>query len=147
MNKEFKNIKLEDLEKVSREISALISTFFEREDRACVIFLNGDLGAGKTTFTKSLGKILGIGETIISPTFILRKDYADGRLIHVDGYRFEKIEEGAALELDKELKEKNKIILIEWPEKFVSHYNLSPDININFKYINEDERDISVNFS
>ena len=143
--KEFKNIKLEDLGKVSREVSDLISFFLKRQDKACVIFLNGDLGAGKTTFTKSLGETLGIKETIISPTFILRKDY--GNIIHIDGYRFENAEEGSALELDRELKEKNKIILIEWPEKFVSHYNLNPDISIDFSYINEDERDISVNFS
>ena len=147
MIKEFKNVKLEDLDNVAREVSDLISTFFKREDRSCVIFLNGDLGAGKTTFTKSLAKILDIGETIISPTFILRKDYADGKLIHIDGYRFEKIEEGAALELGKELQEKNKVILIEWPERFVSYYNLNPDISIDFKHANEEERDISVNFS
>ena len=66
MIKEFKNVKLEDLDNVAREVSDLISTFFKREDRSCVIFLNGDLGAGKTTFTKSLAKILDIGETIIS---------------------------------------------------------------------------------
>lgn len=144
MKKEFINTRLEDLEMIAKEVSLFISNFFKKEDRACIIFLNGDLGAGKTTFTKVLGKELGINETIISPTFILRKDY--GNMIHIDGYRFEKPEEGKALELEKELSEKNKVLLIEWPERFISYYDLQPDINIDFKHINEDERDISVNF-
>ncbi|MEI6353020.1 MAG: tRNA (adenosine(37)-N6)-threonylcarbamoyltransferase complex ATPase subunit type 1 TsaE [Candidatus Nomurabacteria bacterium] len=143
MKKEFTNIKLEDLNKVATEVENLISVFLKKENRACVVFLNGDLGVGKTTFVKSLGEKLGIKEVVISPTFILRKDY--GNLIHIDGYRFDNPGEGAVLELERELEEKNKIIIIEWPEKFVSHYGLNPDISIDFKYINEDERNIFLN--
>lgn len=111
MRKEFKNILKEDLEIVAKLVQQETDKFFKREKRACVIFLIGDLGSGKTTFTKSLAKIIGIKEEIISPTFVLRKDYPN--LIHIDGYRFEKGEEGQVLELFRELEKDKLIIIIE----------------------------------
>ncbi len=143
MNTEFKNIKEENLEIVAEHLHDLIKNFFKKNERACVIFLKGDLGAGKTTFTKRLGKIIGIDETIISPTFVLRKDYKN--MIHVDGYRFEKEEEGFSLALDREINENKKIILIEWPERFVNAVKINPDFTIDFYHVNDKERDISIN--
>ncbi len=54
-----------------------------------VITLEGDLGAGKTTFTKGLAKGLGIKRTVNSPTFTIIKEYTNGRLplYHMDVYR------------------------------------------------------------
>lgn len=145
MEKIFNNIKIEDLEEVSLFIIENIKDFFIKNDRACIIFLEGDLGAGKTTFTKNLAKNLNIKDTIISPTFILRKDYED--LIHIDGYRFEDPKESKVLELEKELNIKGKVILIEWPYQFVDFYDLKPDIIINFSIKNDLERDIFVKVS
>lgn len=56
-----------------------------------VIVLNGDLGAGKTTFTKGIAKGLGVSEVIKSPTFTIIREYQDGRLplYHMDAYRLE----------------------------------------------------------
>ena len=58
------------------------------------IRLEGDLGAGKTTFTQGLGKALGIARAIKSPTYTIVKEYdlegqAAPRLIHIDAYRLE----------------------------------------------------------
>lgn len=142
MNKIYKNIKEENLNKIAKEISFFLKGFFEKNNRACILFLKGDLGAGKTTFTKELGKALEIKEDIISPTFILRKDYEN--LIHVDGYRFEKEYEGKSLALDIELDKKDKVIVIEWPERFVNAINLKPDFTISFEHKSENERDIFV---
>ena len=60
-----------------------------------VLLLEGDLGAGKTTFTKGLAKALGIQSTVTSPTFTLMKSYKDGRipLYHFDLYRVENADE------------------------------------------------------
>ncbi|MBA3679449.1 tRNA (adenosine(37)-N6)-threonylcarbamoyltransferase complex ATPase subunit type 1 TsaE, partial [Candidatus Saccharibacteria bacterium] len=54
-----------------------------------LIELVGDLGGGKTTFTKTLGKTLGVKQTITSPTFNIHRSYKtkDGRLEHFDLYR------------------------------------------------------------
>lgn len=142
MNKEFKNVKEENLKKVALYLKNLLEDFTKEKERACIVFLEGGLGAGKTTFTKKLGRLLGIEETIISPTFVLRKDY--GKIIHVDGYRFEKEEEGKSLALDRELGEKGKIILIEWPERFARASELNPDFSVVFTYLNEKERDIAI---
>ena len=80
-----------------------------------VVVLGGDLGAGKTTFTKSLGLALGIDEHITSPTFALAHRYDDGRLVlhHLDVYRITNIEEVADLALP-ELYESDGVVVIEW---------------------------------
>ena len=60
-----------------------------------IILLNGDLGVGKTVFTKGFGKGLGIDEPICSPTFTIMQIYESGRLplYHFDVYRIGDIEE------------------------------------------------------
>ena len=80
-----------------------------------VVVLGGDLGAGKTTFTKSLGGALGIDEHITSPTFALAQRYDGGRLVlhHLDVYRINQIEEVADLALP-ELYESGGVVVIEW---------------------------------
>jgi ATPase, YjeE family len=56
-----------------------------------IILLDGDLGAGKTTFTKGLATGLGIKRNVKSPTFTIIREYQDGRLplYHMDVYRLE----------------------------------------------------------
>ena len=84
--------------------------------RAKVLFLEGDLGAGKTTFTKALAAILGITkEDVHSPTFILKKEYKGDhpsfkKLVHVDAYRFDVPEEAAVLKLERDLEDKETLM-------------------------------------
>lgn len=80
-----------------------------------VLVLGGDLGAGKTTFTKALGAALGITEHITSPTFTLAQQYDGGRLPlhHLDVYRIDQIEEVIDLALP-ELYESGGVVAIEW---------------------------------
>jgi len=80
-----------------------------------VLVLGGDLGAGKTTFTKALGASLSIEETITSPTFTLAQQYDGGRLTlhHLDVYRIDQIEETIDLALP-ELFESGGAVVIEW---------------------------------
>ena len=76
------------------ETKALAQRIADLLPRPSLITLSGDLGAGKTTFTKSLGKELGVKSTINSPTFTILKSYrmADGApLHHIDAYRLEGI--------------------------------------------------------
>jgi tRNA threonylcarbamoyladenosine biosynthesis protein TsaE len=85
-----------------------------------VLFLVGDLGSGKTAFTKELLKAFGIKEKVVSPTFILQKEYSVKknpsveRIFHSDVYRFENPEEALVLCLDETLKNKKNLIIIEW---------------------------------
>lgn len=83
--------------------------------QAFKLYLSGDLGAGKTTFSKYFLKALGVEETIKSPTYTIIESYASGDLNidHIDLYR---IEEQDLYDLGF-LEEDHKIWLIEWPEK------------------------------
>lgn len=79
-----------------------------------VYVLAGDLGAGKTTFTKGFGAALGVTEAITSPTFTLAREY-QGRLKlhHLDVYRLEQLDEVLDLALP-ELLESGGVVVIEW---------------------------------
>lgn len=82
-----------------------------------VITLDGDLGAGKTTLTKGVGKGLGIDEEINSPTFNILKCYFNNKLnlYHIDAYRLEDVPaEGKNIGLE-EVIEGDGVCLIEWP--------------------------------
>ena len=88
-----------------------------------VIFLEGDLGAGKTTFTQGVLEALGYAEPVRSPTFSIMNMYpienhsSIRRVIHLDFYRFETPEEVRSLGLEEMLEDVKNVFIIEWPEK------------------------------
>ncbi len=106
-----------------------------------VVILNGDLGAGKTTFTKGLAKALGITENVTSPTFTLMNIYTSGRLTlyHFDMYRIEDESEALELGLD-EFFNSNGVCMIEWAENI---RNMIPKnhITINITKLGENSRE------
>ncbi|TCV91785.1 tRNA threonylcarbamoyladenosine biosynthesis protein TsaE [Luteibacter rhizovicinus] len=83
-----------------------------------VMYLHGDLGAGKTTFARAFLGAIGVGERIKSPTYSLVEGYeVDGRLaFHLDLYRIADPGELEWLGLDS-LAEPGAIVLVEWPER------------------------------
>jgi len=88
----------------------------------CVLALEGDLGAGKTTFVKGLARAWGIRETITSPTFNLFNIYQGTRqLVHLDAYRLESGAQADALLIDEFL-QSPFCLAIEWPEKFAASW-------------------------
>lgn len=83
-----------------------------------VICLQGDLGAGKTTFVQGVATGWGSLDAVSSPTFILVNVYRRGdqaRLFHMDAYRLDSTPEAEELDLDSMLNEGP--LLIEWPER------------------------------
>ena len=113
---------------------------------ALVVALQGDLGAGKTAFTKEVGKILGVEENMHSPTFVIEKIYGIDfkgfkRLIHIDAYRIEKESELIHLGWNEIIKEPENLIFIEWPEN-VSGIIPETAKRINFKFIDNETREI-----
>lgn len=78
-----------------------------------VLALNGELGAGKTTFTRGLGEALGVRGTVTSPTFVLARTHPrmDGApLVHMDAYRL-----GSGMELDDlDVDVDASIVVVEW---------------------------------
>ena len=81
-----------------------------------VILLDGDLGAGKTTFVQGLARAMGVDDTVTSPTFTLMRSYPTSfgvELLHVDVYRLESEAEIVALGLP-ELLDDGVVAAIEW---------------------------------
>lgn len=108
-----------------------------------VICLQGDLGAGKTTFTQGLAQGWGSLDSVSSPTFILVNQYrrADGgQLFHLDAYRLDSVPEAEELDLDSMLAE--GALIIEWPERLGS---LIPQehLYIQLEHISEEHRQMN----
>jgi tRNA threonylcarbamoyladenosine biosynthesis protein TsaE len=105
-----------------------------------VICLQGDLGAGKTTFVQGIAKGWGSQDSVSSPTFIIVNVYrrADqNQLFHMDAYRLDSTSEAEELDLDSMLAQGP--LLIEWPERI---NGLVPDdrLWVKLEHIDEEER-------
>lgn len=102
-----------------------------------VITLNGDLGSGKTTFTKGLAVGLGIEQMITSPTFTIIKEY-DGELplYHMDAYRLEHSEEDIGF---AEYFYGDGISVVEWSQ-FIEDFLPEERLNIVIEYVSDNVR-------
>ncbi len=100
-----------------------------------VICLNGDLGSGKTVFTKGFATSMGITETITSPTFTIIKEYLYGELplYHMDVYRLDGATEGVGIE---DYYKKGGVVIIEWADTIE---DILPKERLDIKFISSDE--------
>lgn len=105
-----------------------------------LILLNGDLGAGKTTFVKGIAAFLEIEEKLIkSPTYTFYNVFSSTKntLYHFDLYRLENYDEELFLEIEEILHHPNNLVVIEWSEKLpLKNYkhleiNIDQDLNQN----------------
>lgn len=110
-----------ELAQLAEELSAQLKREKPKE-KARIIALVGDLGAGKTTFTKHFLRALGVEEDVISPTFLIIKSYPLKGLfytqaIHIDTYRLEDPQELLKLGFQEVINNPKNIVLIEWAER------------------------------
>lgn len=102
-----------------------------------VLTLEGDLGAGKTTFTKGIASGLAIKRTLSSPTFTIIKEYEGTMpLYHMDVYRLEDSDEDIGFD---EYFNGNGISVVEWAQ-FIEDYLPVERLNITIKYLDEQSR-------
>ena len=121
------------------ETIALGEKFGKLLTRGMTIALKGDLAGGKTTFTKGIGKALNVKTVVNSPTFtILKIHEGDMPLYHIDAYRLDNND----YDLGISEYEDEGITVVEWPEYYQS-FLPSEYIEIEFKYINDDTREIN----
>ncbi|RAP37222.1 tRNA (adenosine(37)-N6)-threonylcarbamoyltransferase complex ATPase subunit type 1 TsaE [Candidatus Marinamargulisbacteria bacterium SCGC AAA071-K20] len=117
-----------------------ISEFIKPGD---TLLLYGDMGAGKTTFTRSLASHYGIN-TVSSPTFSLVNRYeGDTPIDHIDLYRLNSEKDFYSFDLDKYLTNEESVTIIEWSEKIGSFLPESY-WKIEFKYCDESTRDVNI---
>jgi tRNA threonylcarbamoyladenosine biosynthesis protein TsaE len=108
-----------------------------------VICLQGDLGAGKTTFVQGIALGWGSLDAVSSPTFILVNVYRRGdeaRLFHMDAYRLDSAPEAEELDLDSMLNEGP--LLIEWPER-IDGLVPGERLWIELEHVDEEEREMT----
>ena len=103
-----------------------------------VICLNGDLGSGKTVFTKGFANAMGIEDTITSPTFNIVKEYPNGELplYHMDVYRLEDSDGSVGF---KDYFNKGGVTIIEWAD-IIKDELPKERLDIKIKIIDEDTR-------
>jgi tRNA threonylcarbamoyladenosine biosynthesis protein TsaE len=127
---------LSHIEEAARE-------FLRKKGDAPVIAFYGEMGAGKTTFTKSLCKVLGVLDGVNSPTFTLINEYrtSDGETIyHFDFYRINKLEEAFDIGFE-EFVESGNLCIIEWPEKI--EQILPPDtLRVKISVLDDGKREL-----
>ncbi len=105
------------------EAARFAGSIVQSPQGATLVTLSGELGVGKTTFVKTIAYVLGVGETVTSPTFVLEKTYpfpggkSFKRLVHIDAYRLSWGSELAVLGFDELMRDTENLVLFEWPEK------------------------------
>ena len=109
-----------------------------------IFLFYGDMGAGKTTFIKSICQKLGVDDTVSSPTFSIVNEYASpaGPVFHFDFYRLKTETEAMDLGFEEYLYSGN-YCFIEWPEKVP---NLLPDhaVNVRITITGDQERQLKI---
>jgi tRNA threonylcarbamoyladenosine biosynthesis protein TsaE len=141
------SVREEDMGELASKVVHLLAGF--DTSKAKVLLLDGDLGAGKTTFTKELAGTIGIERGHVnSPTFILKKEYKTShptfkKLVHVDAYRFSTPKEAKVLRLEDDLDEPETIIAIEWPSKMKTP---KADLHLLFTVVDDETREVCVTY-
>jgi len=142
--------KITDTPEQTTELGYQFSKKYLDPNRPVVVALSGELGAGKTQFTKGIGKQLGVKEIVNSPTYTIINEYRydDKTLAHMDTWRLmdDELERSGLIE---NLESKN-IVVIEWADKFYQEIhslcdNMNiPIYNIKFNYISLEKREITI---
>lgn len=138
-------VRVEDMPDLAERVIQIMTEM--NRPVATVLFLEGDLGAGKTTFTKELAGQLGINkEDVHSPTFILKKEYQTThtqfrKLVHVDAYRFVSKDEGRVLHLEDDTAKPHTVIAIEWPSNMGG---VKADVQMTFTVVDDDTREVGI---
>ena len=116
----------------------LAQNFESEKFENMIICLKGDLGSGKTMFTKGIANALGITEVVTSPTFTIIKEYESGEmpLYHMDVYRLDGATEGVGIE---DYYKKNGIVVIEWANT-IKDILPKERLEIKFSVVDENKR-------
>ena len=139
---------LPDLETFGAEARAFSHELRAKETGATLVTLSGDLGAGKTTFVQALGSVLGVKESITSPTFVLARYYelpedaAFSRLVHIDAYRLKGGSELQALGFSEAMSDPQTLVLLEWPEMVIDSLP-EADVAIRLETLPDHSRSIT----
>ena len=143
MNTEKTNIHISTSEE---ETEALGAALARELAPGSIVLLCGDLGAGKTVFSRGFARGLGVTEPVSSPTYTIVQEYelpTGNRLYHMDLYRIADERAALGFGVDEFLSEPGAFSLVEWPERIKG---LLPDttIRVELGHRSENEREIRI---
>lgn len=133
---------IEKAEQINQAASEFIKEMGDRK----VFLMNGNMGAGKTTFIKAICENMGVSETVNSPTFSIVNEYetADHRIIyHFDCYRLNNIKEALDLGAEEYLYSGN-LCFLEWSEN-IAPLLPSSAIEVHIEEIENGIRKVTIN--
>ncbi|HVX92841.1 MAG TPA: L-threonylcarbamoyladenylate synthase [Candidatus Dojkabacteria bacterium] len=155
-SKLYKQVETKDPEETISFAKEIADHFITNHDNGALVFaLSGELGAGKTQFSKGVGEYLKVEDIVNSPTYTIINEYKyndngiDRVLVHMDTWRISDVKEFNRSGLQEYL-EKSDIILIEWADKYFNDLEQMVKsiggkiVKINFEYLSQTERKISV---
>lgn len=141
MKREFIVSKIEDLEQVAQCITEYFGEFE-------VYALEGEMGSGKTTFMRALGKVLNVNEEVSSPTYSLVNEYSINnsimRIFHFDLFRLKSIEELKDIGFEEYLHAPDVYVFIEWWQMAKALIEQTDYILIRFEKTDENTRKITL---
>ena len=144
-----KKVTTKSLEAFQQEAALTARELLPHATHARIFAFSGELGAGKTTYTQSFARELGIHEPVTSPTFIIYKVYdlpehvLFERVVHVDAYRLEDKDELVTHGFNALLEDPLNIVILEWPEKVAGLLEHIPHTQVSFSVEGEQERTIT----
>ncbi len=136
-------------DKETQEVAEAFARELSDETSVCnVVSLEGELGAGKTTFMKGFARGLGIKQSITSPTFIIFRAFdlkknVFKRLYHFDLYRLKSYEDLGVLGFKEIIADPQNLVLIEWGDMIFEHLPQNT-VRIMFKGVSEHVREITI---
>ncbi|HSE56827.1 MAG TPA: tRNA (adenosine(37)-N6)-threonylcarbamoyltransferase complex ATPase subunit type 1 TsaE [Candidatus Paceibacterota bacterium] len=131
-----------DIPRIARQLLTVLRPV---EDRATILALSGELGAGKTALAQAIGAALGVAEQMVSPTFVLMKQYQTPAgpfttIIHIDAYRIENEAELLPIHFEALTQQGNTLIIIEWPEHIAAALAGRVVFRYTLSHLESDER-------
>lgn len=133
---------IQETQKLAEKFADLVIKKYENKNKGTFICLFGDIGAGKTAFTRFVAAKIGVEEKITSPSFVILNEYHSGKIpiYHFDLYRLENIGVKSIIDELEQYSEGEMLTLVEWAE--FSEDKIPFDrIEINIRYINENHRE------
>jgi len=126
-----------EMEEIGVEIASLLTD-------GSLVSLVGPLGSGKTTLTKGIAKGLLITDLVVSPSYLLAREYR-GRLAlhHIDAYRVSSLSELAEVGLDAYLPPEEGVSVVEWPERIDGLVEAS-DILVTLEFLEAGAREVTI---
>jgi tRNA threonylcarbamoyladenosine biosynthesis protein TsaE len=134
------------ISKSTKETEEFAKKIAKKSKNIRVFYLYGDLGSGKTIFTKAFVEELGVEKFHVkSPTYTYIREYKlkDQSIYHIDLYRIEELDELLFQEIEELIENPNNILIIEWADKLAEKLD-GESLSIKFEYLSENERAISL---